>query len=208
MYFILLYLIFFVITAHETSKGSRNIRGFALIRAVLLCLVAREGTTQLTDHLILATTFSQMVSFWFYFTTSIPDWPTLSVSGFFDPKWMLTLAGYCTNFHEVAQLFFKVQKWSNYGFLKNQNNRTADLMKAFITRQKLLCTPYVWKKNKTARIRAKPWMFRLLFEAYGAIITWKKLIKKYNDFFLNFRFFFVKISPHMPYKVQSERFRS
>ena len=73
MYFILLYLVFFVITAHETSKGSRNIRGFALIRAVLLCLVAREGTTQLTNHLILATTFSQMVSFWFYFTTSIPD---------------------------------------------------------------------------------------------------------------------------------------
>ena len=29
------------------------------------------------------------------------------------------------------------------------------------------------KKNKTARIRAKPWMFRLPFKFYGAVITIK-----------------------------------
>ena len=29
------------------------------------------------------------------------------------------------------------------------------------------------KQNKTARIRAKPWMFRLSFKVYGAEITWK-----------------------------------
>ena len=35
------------------------------------------------------------------------------------------------------------------------------------------------KTNKTARIRAKFWTFRLPFKVYGAVITWKKLnVKK------------------------------
>ena len=38
-HFILLHLIFFVSTAPKTSKGSRNIQGFALIRAVLFLFV-------------------------------------------------------------------------------------------------------------------------------------------------------------------------
>ena len=33
--------------------------------------------------------------------------------------------------------------------------------------------------NKTARIRAKPWMFRLPFKVYGAVITFKNSMK-YN----------------------------
>ena len=33
-------------------------------------------------------------------------------------------------------------------------------------------------KNKTARIMAKPWMFRLPFKVYGAAVrTWKNWIK-------------------------------
>ena len=40
------------------------------------------------------------------------------------------------------------------------------------------------KSNKTARIRAKPWMFRLPFKVYGAVITFKKFneIKRKKKF--------------------------
>ena len=46
-----------------------------------------------------------------------------------------------------------------------------------------------WKEDKTARIKARPWMFRLPLKVYRTVITWKKLnvIKKWN--FFNMRFF-------------------
>ena len=63
--------------------------------------------------------------------------------------------------------------------------------------------------NKTARIRAKPWMFRLPFENSWAVIT-KKI--KYNKikwiFFSKIWNFLWKLSLHTPYKVQKDRFRS
>ena len=45
----------------------------------------------------------------------------------------------------------------------------------FIYLSKLLCFDSGIKLNKTARIRAKPWMFRLPFKVYGAVIKFKKL---------------------------------
>ena len=54
--------------------------------------------------------------------------------------------------------------------------------------------------NKTARIRAKPWMFRLPFRVYEAVIT----LKKFNETKQNEK----KLSPHTRYKIQKDRFRS
>ena len=39
--------------------------------------------------------------------------------------------------------------------------------------KKCLWTAYIRNFNKTAGIKAKPWMFRLPFKVYGAVITWK-----------------------------------
>ena len=60
-------------------------------------------------------------------------------------------------------------------------------------------------KNKTARIRAKPWMFRLPIKVYGAVISLKKLkVIKQNEifFFKNFKFFYKNHPPtrHIKYK--------
>ena len=66
------------------------------------------------------------------------------------------------------------------------------------------------KINKTACIRAKPWMFRLPFKVYGAVITLKiKCNKtKWNFFSSKIWNFLWNLSPHTPYKVQKYRFRS
>ena len=61
------------------------------------------------------------------------------------------------------------------------------------------------KPNKTARIRAKPWMFRLPFKLYGAVIALKNSMKKktkWNFFFLKCEIFYENHPPtrHIKYK--------
>ena len=60
---------------------------------------------------------------------------------------------------------------------------------------------------KTRLLEARPWMFRLPFKVYGAIITRKINLKKNkNEFFLNLRFM-RKIYPPRIHKVQSDGFQ-
>ena len=56
------------------------------------------------------------------------------------------------------------------------------------------------RNNKTARIRAKPCMFRLPFKIYETVTNFKKLtVKKIKfNFFFNLKFLMKNI-PHAPY---------